>query len=226
MRLVIGVSVVLLVWSGVSDLLLDDDGYVVRNLAATAVLLLVTRRTRLGFDELGTTRRALPSGVRWGLAAAAVVVAALVLAVSLRDRFGPLAALLHDERADLAATRLAYATLVRIPLGTVLFEEVAFRGVLDAAGRRVLTPGRAVAVSATVFGTYHVPPTLMALRINDVAATSAAGLGVLVGAVVVSTVGGAIFSWLRYRSGSLLAPALAHVATNAGGLLAAAAVQR
>lgn len=226
MRLVIGVSVVLLAWSGVSDLLLDDDGYVLRNLAATAALLLVAQRARFGLDELGTTRRALPSGVRWGLAAAAVVVAALALAVTLGHRLGPLAALLHDERANLAATRLAYATLVRIPLGTVPFEEVAFRGVLDAAGRRVWSPGRAVAVSATVFGIYHVPPTLVALRINEVAATSPAGLGVLAGSVVASTVAGAAFSWLRHRSGSLLAPALAHVATNAGGLLAAAAVQR
>jgi membrane protease YdiL (CAAX protease family) len=38
--------------------------------------------------------------------------------------------------------------------------------------------------------------------------------------VLVTAVGGAVFCWLRVRSGSLLAPALLHWAVNGLGLLA------
>jgi membrane protease YdiL (CAAX protease family) len=37
---------------------------------------------------------------------------------------------------------------------------------------------------------------------------------------------GALFSWLRLRSGSLLAPALLHLTANSGGLLASVAAAR
>jgi uncharacterized protein len=46
-------------------------------------------------------------------------------------------------------------------------------------------------------------------------AGSVAGQVLLVlGAVVVTSAGGMVFCWLRLRSGSLIAPVLAHVATN------------
>lgn len=36
----------------------------------------------------------------------------------------------------------------------------------------------------------------------------------MAGNVLATAVAGAVFSWLRIRSGSLLAPALAHLGTN------------
>jgi membrane protease YdiL (CAAX protease family) len=41
-----------------------------------------------------------------------------------------------------------------------------------------------------------------------------------------TAVGGLVFSWLRLRSGSLLAPVLLHLATNSLGSLTAAAASR
>ena len=58
---------------------------------------------------------------------------------------------------------------MRIPVGTVLWEEIAFRGVLQAALRRVMPGGAAIAVTSGVFGIWHIRPTAAALRINGLA---------------------------------------------------------
>lgn len=226
MLLVLALAAVLWGWSAVSDLLLGTDGYVLRNLVATGALLGVARQVGMRARDLGLSRDRVVSGLRVGGVAVGVVLAALTLGVVAGDRLGPLGALLHDDRAALPTSALLYAVLVRIPVGTVVFEEVAFRGVLDAACERVWRPLPAAAVSAAVFGLYHVPPTMVALRENAIAPLSATGLGSLTGAVAATSVAGALFTWLRRRSGSLVAPMLAHIATNVGGLLAAAAVQR
>lgn len=225
-RAVVLLAVALLVYSAVTDLAFGDGGYVTRNLVATVTLLVVARRLGLDSAQLGLGRPDLADGARWGAAAVGVVVSALVVGALVADRVAPVAALLADERAALPAAGVAWAVLVRIPLGTVLFEEVAFRGVLDAVAQRRWPPGRATATSAAVFGVYHVPPTMVALHLNDVAVGSAEGVATLAGAVAVTGVAGLVFSWLRRRSGSLAAPMLAHLATNVGGLLAAVAVQR
>jgi membrane protease YdiL (CAAX protease family) len=121
---------------------------------------------------------------------------------------------------------VAYRVLLRIPVGTVLWEEVAFRGVLHAALCRELPPGAAAAAGAALFGIWHVHPTSAAIRANAPGG-SAAGrrIGVLLGCTGTAAAG-ALFTWLRQRSGSILAPALLHLAANSGGLLAAVAADR
>jgi membrane protease YdiL (CAAX protease family) len=131
--------------------------------------------------------------------------------------------LLRDARiAAMDGAQLAHQALVRVPFGTVLWEEVAFRGVLLAAGARVLSLPAATAVSSAVFGIWHIRPTLDALAANDVdggpVAVALACLG--------TAAAGVAFTLLRLRSGSLLAPAMLHAATNSLGTLAAAAAFR
>ncbi len=108
----------------------------------------------------------------------------------------------------------------------MVWEEVAFRGVLLAVLTRVLSLRAAVAVSAVVFGVWHVRPTLSALAANGlVDGTVLTGLAVLLGCAATAAAG-VVLAWLRLRTGSLLAPALLHLATNSLGALAAAAVVR
>jgi uncharacterized protein len=225
MRHVIPLSAGLVAWSFLANLGLGDLLYVPRNLALAAGLLLLARRWGLTAEELGLARRHLGAGTRWGGATVGVVALVIAAGVALADVLGPVATLLADERAALSGTALAWAALVRIPLGTAVFEEVAFRGVLRAACRRVLPPVAATAWSSVTFGLWHVAPTVVALRLNDVAPGSPAGLGAIAGAVVTTTIAGVLFDQLRARSGSLLAPILAHWATNSLGLLAAAATR-
>lgn len=215
-------AVVLGAWNnGLGGLL--PGPYAAVNAAATAALLLVARGAGLSWHELGLSPARLAGGARWGGAAAVGVAAGLAVALAV-DGLRPL---LVDARvAALGPAELAHRALVRIPLGTVVWEEVAFRGVLLAALARALPPVRAVAVSAAVFGVWHVRPTIGAVAANDLA-DGAVGLALLVLAGCLATAAaGVLFAWLRLRSGSLLAPVLLHLATNVLGLLAAAAAGR
>lgn len=197
--------------------------YVAGNVAAAALLLVWAWAAGLSWEELGLARRRAAAGALWGTACLTLVAAAyLVTLVVPAGR-----PLLTDARmAGLDGGELAYRVLVRIPLGTVLWEEVAFRGVLLAVLIRVLSVRAAVGVSAVVFGVWHVRPTLSALAANGLGDGAVlTGLAVLLGCIA-SAAAGVVLAWLRLRTGSLLAPALLHLATNSLGALAAAAAVR
>lgn len=118
---------------------------------------------------------------------------------------------MDDPRLEGAATiDLIYQVLVRIPIGTALFEETAFRGVLFGAWRKAHGLRNAVLGSSLVFGLWHITPTFNMLRdsyrLDGVALLA---LGVL-GAVLVTFVGGLFFSWLRWRTKGIHGPILTH----------------
>ena len=141
--------------------------YPVVNGCAAAALLGAAAASGLSFADLGLGRDRLRAGLRLGSAAAAPVVAAYGVA-ALTPAARPL---LDDQRvAGLDRRQLAYQVLVRIPVGTVAWEEVAFRGVLQAALRRVLAEPWASATGAAVFGLWHIRPTAEALAVNGLAA--------------------------------------------------------
>ena len=212
----------LLAWSLVGNLLVGETLYVTRNLLLGLLVLALVRRAGTGWGVLGVDGGAIRSGARWGGIAVAVVVVAVAVGTVLADHLPGVGALLADERADLPGPLLAWHALWRIPVGTALFEEVVFRGALLGLLLQVTSPTRAVVLSSVVFGLWHVAPTIVTLRINDIAVVSAPGLGAIAGAVAVTTVAGVLFCLLRLGSGSLLAPVLAHWATNSVGLVAAA----
>ncbi|MGH9226203.1 MAG: CPBP family glutamic-type intramembrane protease, partial [Acidimicrobiales bacterium] len=144
-------------------------------------------------------------GLAWGALAATVVVLAAAVPASrplFRDR----------RMAGVGARGTAWCAAVRIPFGTVVLEEVAFRGVLAALG----VPA---AVSATLFGLWHVRPTAKTLGTNRITRrrTRAAALAA---AVVATAVAGFGLSLLRTASGGLLAPAIVHVAITSTATVA------
>ncbi|MDJ0392600.1 CPBP family intramembrane metalloprotease [Rhodococcus sp. G-MC3] len=104
------------------------------------------------------------------------------------------------ERVRRSDDDLAEWVLFLIPVGTVVTEELVFRSVFDA-----LSP----ALSPIFFGLWHIHPA------------RSAGDSV-VGTVAGTFLAGLLFSWLRRRSGSVLAPALLHYAVNASGAVLAA----
>jgi uncharacterized protein len=197
--------------------------YVVANAAATASVLTAARWAGLTLAELGLTRGRLPAGLRWGGPACVAVTAGYAVALAVPA----LRPLLVDARvAGRGGADLAYQALVRIPVGTVLWEEVAFRGVLLAVLRRLVPRPAAVGASSVLFGIWHVRPTLDGLAVNDLAGGPVAtGAAVLLGCLGTAAAG-VLLTALRERSGSLLAPVLLHLATNSGGLGAAAAAIR
>lgn len=189
-----------------------------------AALALVAAWSAASLADLGLERARLPAGLRYGLVALAVVGVALALAAEI-----PLTEVaLHDRRAEISGGHLLYELLVTVVLLTAIPEEFAFRGVLLGSALALWGPRRAVVVTAVLFGFWHVQPTLQTMADNGAvggASTSVAGQAALVvGAVAVTFVAGLAFAWLRLRSRSLVAPVLAHVATNGLTLVAAWAV--
>ncbi len=192
------------------------------NALAAAGTLAAAAASGLTTADLGLSRDRLRSGLRLGSAAAAPVVAAFGLA-ALTPATRPL---LNDQRvAGLDRRKLAYHVLLRIPVGTVAWEEIAFRGVLLAALRRVLAEPAATAVASAVFGLWHVRPTAEALAANRLATDRGARIATVIAVTAGTAAAGALLSFLRARSGSLAAPVLLHLAANCAGPLASALAQ-
>lgn len=208
-----------------SNRLVPKGGYVPFAIASSAVLVLIAVRfDGRTWDELGLARSSWGRGLRWGAVLVGAVLAIYLVAVAVpatRDLF-------RDERVEgWTLGQSLWAAFVRVPLGTVLLEEVAFRGVLPAmlAARR--STAVAVGASAAMFGLWHVLPALGLESVNPVAQDTVGQLPgwVTVVASVASTAAvGVWFWWLRRRSGSLLAPMALHWATNSLGYLFAYAV--
>jgi membrane protease YdiL (CAAX protease family) len=202
---------------------LPDDVYVPANVLTGAALVGIAVGAGASLDDLGLGRTDAPSGLRWGVAIACVVAIGIAFGALLPVTRG----LFHDQRvAGISGTELAYETLLRIPVGTALFEEVAFRGVLLALLLRVTSSVPAVAVCSVLFGLWHILPTISTLRVNEVGSGAVGGVGLVGGAVVVTGIGGALFCALRLYTGSLIAPVLVHTATNSLAFAAAFVVQR
>ncbi len=197
--------------------------YPVINACAAAAALAAATTSGLTAADLGLHPDQLRPGLRLGSAAAAPVVTAFALA-ALTPATRPL---LNDERvASLTNRQLAYQVLLRIPVGTVAWEEIAFRGVLQAALRRVLAEPAATVVASVIFGIWHIRPTAEALAVNRLARTRGARVAAVTAVAAGTAAAGALLSVLRERSGSLAAPVLLHLAANCTAPLASALARR
>ena len=193
------------------------------NVAAAAAALSAAAAAGLTADELGLSRDKLAAGLRLGATTAAPVAAAFALA-PVTPAARPL---LRDKRiAGLSARQLAYQVLLRIPFGTVGWEEIAFRGVLHAALRRVLTERAAIAAESAMFGVWHIRPAAETLRTNQLATGHTARIAAVAAVVAGTVAADALLSVLRERSGSLAAPVLLHLTANCAGPLASAVSSR
>ena len=106
--------------------------HVAAGLGLIACLVLIARAERLSAADLGLACSAWPAGLRWGAAAAVLVGAAYALGYLVT----PVRQAIPDGDGGLGRAVL-WTVLVVIPLGTVLPEEFAFRGLLLALlGRR------------------------------------------------------------------------------------------
>jgi uncharacterized protein len=193
---------------------------------AAVGLVQLARRAGLSWQELGLDRQTWRAGLRWagaGTGVVAVGYAAAATVPALRPAF-------RDTRYDNDAAAALLAACVVVPVGTVLFEEVAFRGVWWGLVRRNYGTWAATASSSVLFGLWHVLPSLGLGKANEGVAAVAGGSGVAgrlgpaAGTVLFTGLAGVVLCELRRRSDSLLAPAGMHWAVNGLAVLAAAAV--
>ena len=209
----------------VQNRFLNDRGYVGGNLAVSGLLVGVGRASGLSWEEMGLGPGDLRQGLRLGAAASATGAALGLLAISHpRTR-----AVLRDERAVVAPDRGGWRrVLLRFPLGTALFEEVAFRGVLSGLLRQTHRPGPAEALSAAAFGLWHLIPTGRALAGNPLGrdVSGVQRLALILGGSMAAGASGLCLARMRRNTGSLLAPWLVHSAFNSLSYLAGVAALR
>jgi membrane protease YdiL (CAAX protease family) len=215
-RLVSGAAVVVLAAINVTDHLLHPPWWV-RALEGVA-LVAGARLDGLTWSQLGLGRDRLGAGCRWGLAVIGLVAGVYVVGVLLpltRPAF-------QDVRYHLPLPEALRTAFVVIPFGTVALEEIAFRSVLWGMLSRHQRPWQVLVTTSVLFGFWHVLPSLHVGSTNRGVSDAVGGAGnaaVVAGIVAFTTVGGLVFGELRRRSGSVLASAGAHWATNALGVL-------
>jgi len=192
--------------------------------AAAVGLVLLLRFNGLGWAELGLGRDHWKSGAAYALGAMALVVTVIAVGVLL-----PLTRPMFMNNHYATMSGALVASMIIIPLQTVIPEELAFRGVLHGALNRAWG-FRGVAVAGSLlFGLWHIA-TSLGLTSSNVGFTRLFGggiVGMLAGvtlAVIATAMAGFVFSWLRRRSGSLIAPIALHWSLNGLGALAAALV--
>ncbi|MGF1666491.1 MAG: CPBP family intramembrane glutamic endopeptidase [Acidimicrobiia bacterium] len=208
-------------YNAIQNLVVPERWYVPANMVVTAGLVAYARRSGVSYTELGLSRGDLGRGLRMG----AGMVASTALATTLAAASPRFSQVLLDGRAR-GHNRADVATqlLLRFPLGTALYEEVAFRGVLKALWTRRSGERTARTVTAAAFGAWHILPTARLYPdmaggrsespVGERAAATVAG-------VAITTVAGLLFDRLRARSGSLVAPWLAHLGFSAVSYVAA-----
>ena len=136
------------------------------------------------------------------------------------------AARIADKRvAHLTSGGLLYQALIRVPFGTALLEEVAFRGVLFGAWAPEGNV-RAAILSSVAFGLWHISPTINMVKENQPDAPTSAYVKSILGAIVFTGAAGLGFVWLREVTDSLAAPLLLHATVNSLATVAAVVAHR
>lgn len=194
--------------------------YLPVNAAMLLALLLIARACGATASDLGTGRERVRAGLARGLAVGALLAAGVAVAAWVPAARG----LFDDQRVDgIGIGGLLYQVAVRIPLGTALFEEAAFRGVLLGLGRRAWGAVAGALAAALLFGLWHIVPALETAGGNRAAAGLSTAL-VVSGAVAATAVAGLVFTRLRDHTGSLATPVAVHALVNAAAFTAAWAV--
>lgn len=187
-------------------------------------LLAFARWNGLTWHELGLHRHRHRSGLRWGLGVIAVVAVVYLIGVLLpvsRTAF-------LDVRYHLGVGSALFAAFVTIPVTTILLEEVAFRSVLWGVLSRHATTWRVLFASSALFGLWHILPSRHLATANHGIGDALQSVGlvgagaavlVIAGIVLFTAVGGVVAGELRRRSGSVIASAGMHWATNSLGVL-------
>jgi uncharacterized protein len=184
-----------------------------------AALVGVARWAGLPLHAIGLDRRDFRRAARFGLIGFALVLLGFGVALAVP----PLRVLFQDNRIGSPGVgQLLWLTVVRIPLGTVLLEEIAFRGVLPAllgAGERWRW-GPVLGASG-LFGLWHLLPSL-ALMGNAAVRATFGGLPlalVSLLAMLAAAGAGVALYWCRHAGRGVIAPMMVHLATNSGGLV-------
>ena len=220
----LGVAIAVLAVSNVmSNRILPSWAYVPWNLSMAFVLLGIAYRGGAGPVAVGLGIRHWhrPVGVGLLLFGGTALLFALGMIVPATQ-----SAFIDTRIGDADVAQMLWVVLVQIPLGTVVLEEVAFRGVLPALmGASPAIRWRWIPVlgASLLFGLWHILPSI---GIDNANAAVGGALGhnqVLTTtlAVVSMTIAGVAMCALAHLGKGIKTTMLLHWATNSLGFFAA-----
>lgn len=195
---------------------LNDLPRVLAVIAVSVPVWILYRQSGLRRVDIGLSKGSISSGLRWGTIAMLLVAMVIAAGIFITPES------FMDDRYRQSLQSAIVRSIIFIPLATVIFEELVFRGLLLALLRRQYSLKISVVISSLCFGLWHVFSSLgvsnALFSANDTAHTMLSMLTV----VIVTSIAGMVFCYLRLRSGSVIASMLAHWSINAFALIAAA----
>lgn len=220
-------AAVLVMWGNLASSLLGGTSrlpggsveFAVAGAALIASSIAFARALGIDAAAVGLSRvafaRGAAVGTGLGLAGATLAVGALRLVapamVGQQVEYAPLAQVTEIE--------LARHVAVLLPFGTVIPEELAFRGVLLGGLLRRLRQRDALIVSGAAFALWHLGVAIVTVEDTTFGSPSPWFALAVVVALAVVFVGGSALAWLRLRTRSLATTVALHWAFNAGLLL-------
>ncbi len=205
-------SVLLLLYSNLTSLFeaeRREEFLLYSNLGLLSLLLLWARWAGFTLPELGLAGAQARASALWGIVLGLVLAVPPVAFIALAP-FATGEAVQAGDINGLSGSEMALRLAFRIPVGTALFEEVAFRGVLYASWLRATDLRRTVLGTGVVFALWHVVITFKSVAESEVVeAAPLIALGYL-GSLLGLFVGGAAFALLRWRTGGVAGPFFFH----------------
>ena len=187
------------------------------NLFGYISLFLIYKFAGLKLDDIGLSPKNFKSGLKYSAYLIALIAVVLVLVFIIDSK------IFQDPRYHHALGSALYSSLVLLPLKTVFFEELAFRGFLlsllfKTKNNRMF----ATIASSLLFGLWHIGTAgKLSSQGIDGGATISSPLTIF-GVFIVTTLAGIVFCELRWRSKSLVAPIAVHWFINGIAIVLAA----
>jgi len=212
--------ILILLYGTVLARLVPKKYHLFLNISISGVAIIIGLAFGMTWANMGLDIAHILPGFFVAVAATIVITVATLLIATvpfLRRYF------LGENLANASGKLIAFETAIRIPFGTALVEEILFRGVL--LGILLLHNSTIVAlgIAALIFGLWHIFPTITSIEnnasINKALKNSHHKYGSIFGVIIVTSIAGILFGWLRIISGSILAPWLVHWSINASGVL-------
>ncbi len=183
---------------------------------ALLVVLWATRVDGLSFSAIGLTREgAWEKTVLGFLFGIALVAPALAFLASPPPGMPDISFATID---DMNRGDLLYQIAFRIPLGTVLIEELAFRGAIQGNLRRYVSVRSAILLSTLIFAFWHLIVNFHTFQLTSVSAVEDVDVVLVLGLFLGVYFGGVVLATLREVSGHLAAPIAAHWVLNSSML--------
>lgn len=169
-------------------------------------LFAIYKLAGLSLADIGLSRDRIGVGLKYGL------VIILLISIVFIALFFFHQSVFSDKRYHQSLNKALVSALFLLPLQTVLFEELAFRGIMPALLKNFNASfWFSLVVSALLFGLWHIAS---APKGNLIGVSSSSNL-LIVGSVFTATASaGAVLYFLRYHSGSLFASISVHWFVN------------